>query len=129
MISMLDPRHVGPHTVVEVAGEIDVTSAPALRDALLGLLNRGAESLVVDLRAVTVIDSTGAGSLLRVFHRQSLLGGAVHFVADQPAVLNVFHVMQLTGRLHVTPSVSAVEACCPTLSTSMNLGQRRLATS
>jgi anti-sigma B factor antagonist len=113
MISFLDPRQVGRHTVVEVAGEIDVTSAPVLRDRLLALLNRGADSLVVDLRGVTFIDSTGAGSLLRVFHRQGLLGGSIHFVADQPAVLRVFDLLQLTRRLHVTASVAAVESCCP----------------
>jgi anti-sigma B factor antagonist len=115
MISLLDPHQVGPHVVVEVTGEIDVTSASVLRDRLLALLNRGVDSLVIDLRGVTFVDSTGAGSLLRVFHRQGLLGGAIHFVADQPAVLRVFDLMQLTRRLHVTPSVAAVDVCCPAL--------------
>jgi anti-sigma B factor antagonist len=114
MISLLDPQQIGPHTVVGVTGEIDVASAPALRDTLLALLNRGAESLVVDLRGVTFVDSTGVGSLLRVHHRQSLLGGSVHFVADQHAVLRVLDVMQLRRRLHVTPTVAAIEQCCPT---------------
>jgi len=113
MISLLDPQHVGGHTVVGATGEIDVATAPMLRDTLLALLNRGAESLVVDLRGVTFMDSTGVGSLLRIHHRQSLLGGSVHFVADQPAVLRVLDLMQLRRRLHVTPSVAAVEACCP----------------
>jgi len=113
MISLLDPHRTGPHTVVGVTGEIDVATAPALRDALLGLLNRGVDSLVVDLRGVTFVDSTGVGSLLRIHHRQGLLGGSVHFVADQPAVLRVLELMQLTRRLHVTPSISAVSRCCP----------------
>lgn len=113
MISLLDPIRTGPHTVVGVAGEIDVATAPVLRDALLGMLNRGVPSLVVDLRGVTFVDSTGVGSLLRIHHRQGLLGGAVHFVADQPAVLRVLDLMQLTRRLHVTPTVSAIAACCP----------------
>lgn len=113
MISMLDPQHVGRHTVVGAAGEIDVATAPALRDTLLGLLNRGAESLVVDLRGVTFLDSTGVGSLLRIHHRQGLLGGSVHFVADQPAVLRVLDLMHLRRRLHVTPTIAAVEDCCP----------------
>jgi anti-sigma B factor antagonist len=121
MISLLDPYQVGPHTVVEVTGEIDVTSASVLRDRLLALLNRGADSLVVDLRGVTFVDSTGAGSLLRVFHRQGLLGGSIHFVADQSAVLRVFDVMQLTRRLHVTPSVGAVDACCPDVASGRTL--------
>jgi anti-sigma B factor antagonist len=126
MISLLDPHQVGPHTVVEVMGEIDVTSASVLRDRLLALLNRGADSLVVDLRGVTFVDSTGAGSLLRVFHRQGLLGGSIHFVADQPAVLRVFDLMQLTRRLHVTPTVAAVDVCCPQTA-PVSLAPRRIA--
>ena len=84
-----------------------------LRDILLGLLNRGADSLVVDLRGVTFIDSTGVGSLLRIHHRQGLLGGQVHFVADQQTVLRVLDLMQLTRRLHVTATVAAVARLLP----------------
>lgn len=113
MISLLDPHRTGSHTVVGVAGELDVATAPALRDTLLGMLNRGVDSLVVDLRGVTFVDSTGVGSLLRIHHRQGLLGGQVHFVADQPAVLRVLELMQLTRRLHVTPTISAIATCCP----------------
>lgn len=113
MISLLDPYTAGAHTVVGVTGEIDVASAPALRDRLLGLLNRGTVSLVVDLRGVTFMDSTGVGSLLRIHHRQSLLGGSVHFVADQNAVLRVLDLMQLRKRLHVSPTVADIDRCCP----------------
>lgn len=113
MISVLDPARCGQHVVVGVTGELDVATAPVLRDSVLGLLNRGVESLVLDLRGVTFIDSTGVGSLLRIHHRQGLLGGSVHFVVDQPSVLKVLDVMQLLRRLHVVASVSAVAACCP----------------
>lgn len=127
MISILDPHRVGSHTVVGVTGELDVAGAPTLRDTLLALLNRGASSLVVDLRGVTFIDSTGVGSLLRIHHRQSLLGGVVHFVADQPAVLRVLDLMQLRRRLHVTPTVADVEDCCPETA-PVRVGLPRVAT-
>jgi anti-sigma B factor antagonist len=124
LITLCDPHSVGERVVVEVTGEIDVASAPALRDRLLALLNRGAPDLVIDLRGVTFIDSTGVGSLLRVYHRQSLLGGALHFVADQSAVLRVFELMALTRRLHVAPSVAAVEVCCPAGALTIDLEPR-----
>lgn len=113
MISLLEPQPVGPHIVVGVTGELDVATAPMLRDLLLGQLNRGVDSLVVDLRGVTFIDSTGVGSLLRIHHRQGLLGGQVHFVADHQAVLRVLDLMHLTRRLHVTPSIAGIATCCP----------------
>jgi anti-sigma B factor antagonist len=116
MITFPEPTKIGSHTVVEVAGDVDVSCASALRDNLLALVNRGVPSLVVDLRPVTFIDSTGVGSLLRIFHRQTLLGGATHFVADHSPVLRVFEVMQLTRRLHLVPSLAAVDGCCPQVS-------------
>jgi anti-sigma B factor antagonist len=117
MIDLLRPTTVGSHTVVTIAGEVDIACANELRDGLLGLVNRGVSSLVVDLRPVTFIDSTGVGCLLRVFHRQTLMGGAIHFLADQPCVLRVFELMQLDRRLHVAPDVAGVDLCCPGLST------------
>jgi len=117
VMTLLDSSTVGAHTVVRFSGEMDIACAADLRDNLLGLVNRGVDSLVVDLRGVTFIDSTGVGSLLRVFHRQTLLGGVVHFVADQPSVLRVFDLMQLGRRLHLTASLAEVDVCCPGLAT------------
>lgn len=113
MISVLEPQTRGPYTVLAVTGEIDVDSAPALRDTTLALLNRGADHLVIDLRGVTFMDSTGLGSLLRMHHRAGLLGASLHFVADQPAVLRLLDAMQLRRHLHVAPTVAAVSQCCP----------------
>jgi anti-sigma B factor antagonist len=113
MINLLSPRTIGSHQVVELSGDVDVACAAELRDNLLGLVNRGAPSLIIDLRGVTFIDSTGIGSLLRVYHRQTLLGAAIHFVADQASVLRVFEATQLDRRLHVTSTVADVDRCCP----------------
>ena len=113
MISVLDPHRVGSHTVVGVAGDVDVATAPVLRDSILALLNRGTDDLVLDLRGVQFIDSTGVGSLLRIHHRAGLLGVPVHFVADDPGVLRVFDLLQLRRHLHVTPTVAAADECCP----------------
>jgi anti-anti-sigma factor len=115
MATLLESRAVGAHTVVSFDGDMDIACAAELRDSLLGMVNRGVSSLVVDLRGVTFIDSTGVGSLLRVFHRQTLLGGVVHFVADQPSVLRVFDLMQLGRRLHLVANIPDVDRCCPGL--------------
>jgi anti-anti-sigma factor len=54
----------GGSTVVEVAGEIDVASAPELRHCLYQRIDGGARRLVVDLRQVDFIDSMGLGVLM-----------------------------------------------------------------
>ena len=50
--------------VVELAGELDLYNAHAVRDALLGEAEKRPQRLVVDLSRVTFIDSTGLGVLI-----------------------------------------------------------------
>jgi anti-sigma B factor antagonist len=63
--------------VVELAGELDLYNANAVREALLGEAERSPERLVVDLSRVTFIDSTGIGVLIeartRLANRQAFL--------------------------------------------------------
>jgi anti-sigma B factor antagonist len=55
-------------TVVRVAGEVDVASAPEL-DSLLEKLPAAGEDVVVDLTDVTFLDSTGLGVLVGAWNR------------------------------------------------------------
>ena len=50
-------------SVVEVGGEIDVATAPRLREQLITLVNDQRYQIVVSLEAVDFIDSTGLGVL------------------------------------------------------------------
>lgn len=57
----LSTRTVGDRTVVEVGGEIDVYTAPKLREQLVELVNDGSFHLVVDMEEST--SSTPPGSV------------------------------------------------------------------
>jgi anti-anti-sigma factor len=59
-------RHDGT-TVVTAAGEIDLASAPELRECLASVSNR---KVVVDLRAVTFLDSSGISVLVAARNQQ-----------------------------------------------------------
>jgi len=60
----------GEAATVAVRGEVDVYTAPQLRDELYRVIGDGAKQVVLDLSAMTFIDSTGlgvvVGSLKRV---------------------------------------------------------------
>ena len=60
----LTTRAEGGRTVVEVGGEIDVYTAPKLRETIVSLVDAGAVHLVVDLERVEFLDSTGLGVLV-----------------------------------------------------------------
>ena len=82
--------------VVVVRGEIDVATAPEFEDGL-GRAVREARplGLVVDLTAVTFMDSSGLTALARVVERQRLAGGALAIVTDDSRVRTMFEVARL----------------------------------
>src|SRR5690348_18033287 len=72
----------GAVTIVHVAGEIDVYTAPLLREVLDKQVAAGRTDLVVDLEKVTFMDSTGLGVLVgrRSEEHTSELQSPVHLV-------------------------------------------------
>src|SRR5690625_1905936 len=54
----LTTRSAGQYEVIEVTGEIDVYTAPRLRERLIDLVNQGHHWLVVDIEKVEFLDST-----------------------------------------------------------------------
>ena len=69
--------------VLNVAGEVDVSTASQLRDALNAALERGSSKIEVDLSDAPYIDSTGIGVLvgaalpMRVSHMRSFILSAM----------------------------------------------------
>jgi anti-anti-sigma factor len=65
----------GPSLVVEIHGEIDIFSAPGLRDELLRVIRRYGPQLALDLAGVTFIDCAGVNVLLATRRRAGLEDG------------------------------------------------------
>jgi anti-sigma B factor antagonist len=61
---LLESRERGPWTVVQPKGEIDLYTAPRLKEELSGLVGQGRSRIVVDLSGVEFLDSTGLGVLI-----------------------------------------------------------------
>jgi anti-sigma B factor antagonist len=77
----LNEHPAGPgRTVVEVSGEIDVYTAPKLREALLSLVDSGTYRLIVDMSGVEFLDSTGLGVLVGGLKRVRAHDGAIDLV-------------------------------------------------
>ena len=92
----LSTRTVGDRTVVEVGGEIDVYTAPKLREQLVELVNDGNFHLVVDMEGVDFLDSTGLGVLVGALKRVRSNDGDLYLVCTQPRIRKVFEVTGLT---------------------------------
>jgi anti-sigma B factor antagonist len=90
-------EHAGPSTVVVVVtGEVDIETAPTFERELAGVVEGGfPKALIVDLTAVTFIDSTGLTALVRAFERQRLAGNQLGIVSDDSRVAMMLEVSRL----------------------------------
>ena len=89
-------REQGGRTVVEVGGEIDVYTAPVLRERLNDLVGDGHHHLVVDMEHVDFLDSTGLGVLVGGLKRVRSHDGSLRLVCTQEKILKVFRITGLT---------------------------------
>lgn len=94
----------GDVPVIAVSGEVDVYSAPALRDRLTELLETG-PSVVVDLTDVSFLDSTGLGALVAARTVAAGQGGALALVCTQQRILKLFTITGLDGVFGIHDSV------------------------
>lgn len=92
--------------VVQVAGELDLASAPTLADMLLEL-EPPCDWVILDLSRVTFIDSTGL-RLAIAEHRRAELDGFDFVVAGATGpVLRVLRVTGLDLALPLAPDVAS----------------------
>ena len=84
-----------PFTVVEVSGEVDVYTAPRLREAVVAAIDGGALRLVVDVDSVEFLDSTGVGVLVGALKKVRSGGGTLDIVCTQPRLLKIFEITGL----------------------------------
>ena len=97
-------------TVLAVTGEIDVATAPHLREQLVQLVAQGHHHLVVDLEGVDFLDSTGLGVLVGALKRVRLQEGELTLVCTQPRIVKVFDITGLSKVFTLHESVDSAVA-------------------
>ncbi len=98
---MIDVQHIEDTLIVRPEGEFDVHTAPAFRqDVEHGLASTRARKLVVSLKSVSFMDSSGLGALLGRYRRMVELGGKMAIVSV-PA--RIRPVLELSGLFKVIP--------------------------
>ena len=102
----LNAHAEGGRTVIEVAGEIDVYTAPKLREKIAALVDEGVYHLVIDLERVEFLDSTGLGVLVGGLKRVRTHDGSLSLVCTQERLLKIFRI---TGLTKVFPIHGSVE--------------------
>jgi anti-sigma B factor antagonist len=93
---------------VVLDGEIDVYTAPRLKEELVAAIEGGCSNLIVDMERIGFIDSSGLGVLVSALRRARERGGVVRVVCSRDNILKIFRI---TGLDKVFPIFSdAAEA-------------------
>ena len=103
----LTTREVDGHTLVAVGGEIDVYTAPKLRDQISDLVSAGRSSLIIDLEAVDFLDSTGLGVLVGGLKKVRAQDGSMALICSQDRLLKIFRITGLAKVFTIHPSEEA----------------------
>jgi anti-sigma B factor antagonist len=106
----LSTRAVGGYRVLEVAGEIDVYTAPQLRERLIEMVEGGARHVIVDLERVEFLDSTGLGVLVGALKRLRGVSGELALVCAQERLLKIFRITGLDRVFTLYQSVDTAVA-------------------
>jgi anti-anti-sigma factor len=96
--------------IVALGGDLDIASAPTVRERLLSLLRPDTCRLVIDMSAVRYADASGLAVLVSTQRRAVLLGGTLRLAALRPEVARVLAVTGLSRHLAAYPTVQAAVA-------------------
>jgi len=97
---------VGNYVVLKLSGEVDVYTAPQLREEIIGRVDQGEHDIVVDLEKVDFLDSTGLGVLVGGLKRVKQHNGSLSLICNQEKILRIFRI---TGLTKVFPIFSSKE--------------------
>lgn len=93
-------------TVLVPSGRLDVTGAPALKDAVTEAVKSGQPRLVIDMEGVSFVDSSGLGSVIAALKQARSSQGDVRLAAPNQQVRVV---LELTTLDRVFPYYATVE--------------------
>jgi anti-sigma B factor antagonist len=85
----------GGMPLLRVRGEVDIYTAPRLKEAVIAALNEGAQSLAFDLSGVGFLDSTGLQVLMSAKKRTAERGGEVYLLGVGGQIRRVFSLLSL----------------------------------
>ena len=105
--SSLDAVTVGGDcAVLRFAGEVDVYTAPQVRERVIQLLADGVLHIITDLRDAQFMDSTGLGALVGSLKRLRLAGGSLRLIIGPGRIYNLFRITGLVNVFTLHESIA-----------------------
>jgi anti-sigma B factor antagonist len=106
----LDVTQCDGWSVVAVTGELELGTAPRLRQQVVSLIGGGRSHLVIDLSGVDFVDSVGLGVVVGALKRARTHGGDVLITGAEPRVRALFEITRLDEIIGLYPDVAGALA-------------------
>jgi anti-anti-sigma factor len=104
----VDTEETGGQTRVVLRGELDISSAPVLEEALERAEESAPEVLLLDLRGLAFMDSTGLRTVVGADQRAREQGRRLAIVRGPDPVDRIFAVTRLDERLELIDDPAAL---------------------
>ncbi len=88
-------QQIGTHNVVVLAGKVDLYSVTSLRKELTDYIDKGLNSLALDLNGLSYMDSSGIALLAAMQKKVKAMGALFTLVTVPQDILNVLEVSSL----------------------------------
>ena len=88
-------EEIGETVVLAIEGSVDIYSSPELRGELKGALERQAPRIVVDMKGVSFVDSSGLATLIEALQKVNGYQGKLFLCNLSSMVLGVFQLANL----------------------------------
>lgn len=81
--------------VMALSGEIDMYTSPALREEMMGLIDKRVTPLLIDFKGVPYIDSSGIATFVEGLKRMMSYGGRLKLIGLLEGVKEIFSFSKL----------------------------------
>lgn len=89
-------RQLEGFTILDAKGKITIGAGDvALREAIQGALDAGGQKILVNLKEVSTIDSSGIGELVSAYTSASNRGAKLALISLPPKVQDILQITQL----------------------------------
>jgi anti-sigma B factor antagonist len=99
-----------PYTLVQLAGEADVTNCDSLREVLEAEVARQPRTLIIDLGGLRFMDSSALHVILRANRMMDRQGGVLLLAAPREPVAKMLRLTAADQLIPVYPTVTEATA-------------------
>jgi len=91
----IEYRDLGEHKIIDVSGEVDLYNVSELKKALFSITDGQNQSVIVDMKNVNYMDSSGIGALVAGMKKMKAHNGKFALMNIHDDVLNILKLATL----------------------------------